>query len=201
MIVGTTYKFRIVARNAINTSLFSETGSALAASAPAMPAKPTKKSANSSEIVIQWTAPDSRGSIVTNYEVYWDAGSGATPRTLLTTTTNVVFEASTTFAVSDLNDGETYKFAIRAINNIGASQYSSTTLLAAATIPSIPDTPTVTTASSASITIEWTEPASGGASITNYHVYEAEGENPSDIDFVFVADTFSVQSYSKVSSV
>lgn len=32
---GTTYKFRIVARNSINTSPFSETGSALAASAPA----------------------------------------------------------------------------------------------------------------------------------------------------------------------
>ena len=32
---GTTYKFRIVARNSINTSPFSDTGSALAASTPA----------------------------------------------------------------------------------------------------------------------------------------------------------------------
>ena len=88
---------------------------------------------------------------MTNYEVYWDAGTGATPRTLLTTTTNTVFEASTTFAVSDLDDGDTYRFAIRALNTIGSSQYSPTALIIAATVPDQPATPTITTASSASV--------------------------------------------------
>ena len=72
MTQGVTYKVRIVATNAIGDSLFSETGSALAASSPAQPDAPTKLSADTTEIVIQWQAPDDRGSIVTNYKVFWD---------------------------------------------------------------------------------------------------------------------------------
>lgn len=150
---------------------------------------------------MQWTSPDDRGSIVTNYEVYWDNGTGATPRTLLTTTTNSVFEASTTFAVADLEDGKTYRFAIRAINAIGASQYSPTALIIAATVPEQPTTPTIATASSASVQIEWTAAGSGGSPITSYYVYEAEGENPTEADFEFVADTGTLRSYSKNSQV
>ena len=85
------------------------------------------------------------------YEVYWDSGTGASPRTLLTTTSNSVFEASTTFATADLTDGNSYQFSIKAINSIGPSQYSASTLIIAATVPAKPSVPTVTTASSASV--------------------------------------------------
>ena len=52
-------------------------------------------------------------------------------------------------------------------------------------------------ASSASVQIEWIEPASGGSSITNYHVYEASGPSPLETDFEFVSDTGTERSYSK----
>ena len=96
-------------------------------------------------------APDDRGQIVNTYEVYWDSGTGASPRTLLTTTSNSVFEASTTFGTADLIDGNAYQFAIKAINSIGSSQYSASVLIIAATVPGKPSAPTVTTASSASV--------------------------------------------------
>ena len=133
--------------------------------------------------------------------MYWDSGTGTSPRSLLTTTSNSVFEASTTFATADLTDGNPYQFAIKAINSLGPSQYSSTTLIIAATVPAKPATPTVTTASSASVQIEWSEPATGGSSITNYQVYEAAGLNPSESDFELVINTGTARTYTKSSSV
>jgi hypothetical protein len=91
--------------------------------------------------------------------------------------------------VADLTDGATYQFSVVAENSIDASQYSDTVSIIAATVPETPAQPTVVTASSASITIEWDEPGSGGTAIKNYHVYEAVGSNPSSSDFAFLADT------------
>ena len=105
---GTTYKFRIVARNQIGTSPQSPTGSDLAASVPAQVSSPSKVTADTTSIVVAWTSVDDRGSAVLNYEVYWDAGSGVTPRTLLTTTSNDVRQASSTLAEQDLIDGRAY---------------------------------------------------------------------------------------------
>ena len=136
-----------------------------------------------------------------NYEVLWDSGNGGNPRTPLTTTSNTVFEASTTHATADLTDGSTYRFAVRAVNSIGESLYSDTLSVIAATVPGTPSTPSIVSASSASLQIEWDEPASGGTVITNYHVYEAEGEAPASIDFTFVSDTGLTRSYTKSISV
>ena len=49
---GTVYKFRITAHNSIGHSPSSETGSALAASVPAQPSAVTKKSADTTAIVV-----------------------------------------------------------------------------------------------------------------------------------------------------
>ena len=68
-------------------------------------------------------------------------------------------------------------------------------------MPAKPDAPTVTTASSASIQIQWTEPASGGSTITNYLVFEAAGEEPSDSDFEFVLSTGTTRTHTKSSGV
>ena len=123
----------------------------MAASSPAKPNTPTKKSADTTSIVIEWAAPDSRGAEITNYEVHWDLGNGGDPRTPLTTTSGTVFEASTTLASSDLTDGHTYRFAVLAVNNEGDSLYSDTLSVIAGTVPGTPSAPTIISASSASI--------------------------------------------------
>lgn len=86
-------------------------------------------------------------------------------------------------------DGETYSFAVRAQNSLGFSLYSDTVSLIAATVPLDIVTPTVVTAGSASIQIEWDAPDNGGSPITNYYVYIAVGTSPSAADFLYHADT------------
>jgi len=118
---GINYKFKILAENSVGPSGESPIGSALAASEPAKPSAPIKLSADTTSITVQWIVTDSRGSEISNYHVYWDAGAGGDPRTLLTTTSNSVFTASTTLAIPDLTDGATYKFAVIAENALGNS--------------------------------------------------------------------------------
>ena len=146
-------------------------------------------------------SPDARGSPITNYDVYWDEGAGGDPRTLLTTTVSTSFSASTTQKIADLTDGQTYKFSLIARNAIGSSAYADTAAIIAATVPDIPATPTILAANSASIEIQWAEPASGGTSITNYEVYIAVGATPSSGEFSFVADTALTRTYTKFESV
>jgi len=81
---------------------------------PAQPSPPTRVSADTTQITIAWVAADGRGLAITLYEVYWDAGLGGSPNTLLVSTASDVLTASTTAKLADLNDGSTYNFAIRA---------------------------------------------------------------------------------------
>lgn len=182
---GLTYQFKITATNGRGTSLQSPVGAALAASAPAQPAAPTLLSQDSTQITITWVAPDSRGLPIVNFEVNWDAGLGGQPRTVISTVGNNVFYASTSLQPQTLIGGANYIFAIRAINSLGFSPYGSSATFMAAAVPAQPGTPTVSSASSASISIQWTQPANGGTPITNYFVYVAVGPTVSDGSFQF----------------
>jgi titin len=77
--------------------------------------------------------------------------------------------------VADLEDGKNYKFSVRALNAEGYGSYSPAVTIMAATTPGKPETPTILSASSASISIQWLQPTSGGSPITNYNVYVAVG--------------------------
>ena len=131
-----------------------------------------------------WSEPDDRGLPITNYELNWDAGLGGTPRTILALLGNNVFSASTSITTADLTDGANFMFSVRAKNALGFGAYSSSVTLMAASVPGKPVTPTIRSASSASISIQWTQPSSGGSPITNYYVYVAVGSAVSDSDYV-----------------
>jgi len=95
-------------------------------------------SADRTQITVSWTEPNNRGSNIANYKIYWDAGAGGLPRTLLTTTANTVFNASTNLLFQDLVDGGSYQFAVVALNAIGASDFSNASTFIAATVPFAP---------------------------------------------------------------
>ena len=59
----------------------------------------------------------------------------------------------------------------------------------AASVPGKPDTPTILSASSASISIQWTQPTSGGSPVTSYNVYVAAGSAVVEGDYALVSDT------------
>lgn len=119
----------------------------------------------------------------------WDTGLGGIPRSVIATLDSNVFSVSTTEVMPDLVDGANYLFAVRAENSIGWGSYSASTTLMAASKPGKPNAPTVIQASSASITIQWVQPTTGGSPITNYYVYMAEGPTIVDANFEQVADT------------
>lgn len=79
--------------------------------------------------------------------------------------------------------GANYIFAIRAINSLGFSPYGQSATFMAAGVPAQPATPTVISASSAAISIQWTQPDNAGTPITNYFVYVAVGASVSDGSF------------------
>ena len=90
---------------------------------------------------------------IINFEVNWDGGNGGQPRTVITTVGNNVFYASTSLQPQQLISGANYIFAIRAINSLGPSPYGASATFMAAAVPVAPGTPTVSSASSASISI------------------------------------------------
>lgn len=83
IIGGRTYSFTAVAVNAVDQSSQSEPLLVIAARVPTTPAAPTKKSADSTQITIEWVQPDTRGSDITQYHVYWNSGGTSETYTLL----------------------------------------------------------------------------------------------------------------------
>lgn len=68
---GTTYQFKIAARNAVGLSTLSSALSVLAASVPATPAAPTTVvDGGSTNVVISWSLPSNGGSAITSYKIY-----------------------------------------------------------------------------------------------------------------------------------
>ena len=89
MSAGTTYEFKIVARNEVGPSTQSGSIAIKAAQAPTAPDAPTKASADKSSIQITWAAPaDDGSSEITGYEIYWDNNSGVIDTSVPLTTTN-----------------------------------------------------------------------------------------------------------------
>ena len=74
---GDIYNFRIIAENVVGQSEASGTFSAMAAVLPDAPDAPTRKTATTESVTIQWLAPaEDGGDPVDDYEVYWDQGLG-----------------------------------------------------------------------------------------------------------------------------
>jgi len=72
---GTTYKFKVQARNAAGLGTESTEFSIIAASTPGLPTTLTRDEVNTSQtqVAFTWTAPTSSGgSAVIDYTIMWD---------------------------------------------------------------------------------------------------------------------------------
>ena len=118
--IGSTYDFRVRARNVGGWSQYSDTSSLATASSPGAPTWGNFTTATRS-LTLRWTAPSSNGgSAVTGYEIEYrrgtsgswtdgpDPGANATSRT-----------------ISSLNPNTTYQFRIRAVNSVGSGTWSA----------------------------------------------------------------------------
>ena len=179
---GAEYRFYVQARNAAGYSTASNIITAIAASVPAAPAAPTTTN-DSTNVIIEWTAPDNGGSESTGYEVRILQSDGInysvettncdmSASTLLTCTIPVDALTSVPF---ELNYGDYVEAKVAAINAVGSSELSVRG--SGAFVYTIPDAPTglanvAEKTESNQVGLTWTEGVfNGGTPVTDYSVY------------------------------
>ena len=149
---GTSYDFRVRAVNGVGDGTFSDTVSATAADVPDAPGS-LSITHGDQELSLTWSAPATNGSPITTYEYRIDNGTIEDAGSNLNET------------ITGLINGTEYSIDVRAVNAIGPSAWSNAT----GTPKTIPDPPAPTaTAGTGQITVTWTAPSDGGATITRY---------------------------------
>jgi fibronectin type 3 domain-containing protein len=116
-------------------------------------------------VSLAWSAPSSNGGgTITGYNVYRGTTSGG--KTLLASVGNV--DAYTDTAAVN---GQTYYYAVSAVNAVGEGDRSNERSATPATVPGPPSLITAK-AGNGGVALSWNAPASnGGAAITAYKIY------------------------------
>jgi trimeric autotransporter adhesin len=170
---GDSYSFTVTATNGVGTGASSGTSNAVTpATVPGVPVIGTATAGDASATV-NWTAPASNGSPITNYDIttYVDGTPEAT----------VTVGSVTSDIVSGLTNGTAYTFAVSAINAVGEGLLSSNSN--SVTPDTVPGVPVIGTAiaGDAGATVTWTAPVSdGGSAITGYSVTAADSTTPAN---------------------
>ncbi|CAN2158799.1 Listeria/Bacterioides repeat [Candidatus Nanopelagicaceae bacterium] len=161
---GSSYEFRVTAKNLIGNSLASFT-SPVVGTLPAAPSI-SGVTAGNKQVTVTWNAPTHLGSgtlsgdeyIVTAYDSQGNEAGTCEPTS-----------GQRTCVVTGLSNGSTYTFKVEAITTVGSSDQSSAS--AAATPSTTPSAPAevVAVTSGSNMTVTFTAPAdNGGAAITSY---------------------------------
>jgi hypothetical protein len=113
--------------------------------------------------VVSWTAltttAETGDSAITEYNLYWDSGTG-------TVTTSLYAGTGTTYTVTGLSAGTNYIFKVRAKNIYGYGSFSSdVTFTTSTTVPGTMSELTTAYNPHPIIDISWTAPSNGGAAI------------------------------------
>ena len=136
--------------------------------APDTPEKPTVTPTTNTagSLDVMWEAPMANNSPILYYEVQHkatEATDWVVPNTRVLSGTRHTF--------SGLTDGMSYDFRVRAINAVGMSDYSATTMgtpMASEAVPAAPAAPTITASARGSLTVMWAAPADNGSAIIDY---------------------------------
>ena len=173
---GSTYFYRVSARNAIGVGPASNIASAttLAAGVPAAPTI-TNVTAGTNEVTVVWSAPPSGGgSAITAYDlrhIRSDTPSKVDANWLVV---QDVWTGSgaRSYVLAGLDDGTRYDVQVRAVNAAGDGPWSATlTGTTAAAVPAAPTQLTTRANGQILIYLSWTAPTNdGGAVITGYRI-------------------------------
>ena len=173
---GTPYYFRVYAINSVGMGLPSNASSPV--TPRTSPTAPTISRIDTSNalLTVYFSPGDDGGNPITSYQYSTDGGASWQTRTVGSTSSPLVISALSTNGTSALANGTTYSVQIRAVNSAGAGNASLTTTATPITVPTAPLS-VVATPGNASISLNWSAPASnGGATITDYEVeYSSTG--------------------------
>jgi fibronectin type 3 domain-containing protein len=182
---GTTYYFWVTAVNGVGDGPASNEVPAIPATVPGAPTGLTATPGNS-QVTLSWTAPASNGgSQVTGYDLY--AGTTAD----LSGNTPIARVTGTAVTVTNLTNGTRYYFWVTAVNGVGDGPASNEVPAIPATVPGAPTGLTATPGNS-QVTLSWAAPASGGAAISGYLIFEGTrpgGENHAPVNGSLVTAT------------
>lgn len=170
-----------MAKNIIGYSAPSSHIEMMPATTPGSPNTPILTSRSSTSIQISWTFTESLngGTPVTDYKVYWDAGTSGNSE--VASESNGLWGTFTTLT-GTVSAGTTYNFWVVALNYIGSGTASQKLSVTASQVPDAPAAPTIT-ASYNSIQVSWIAPNNQGSPITYYTVFMDSDGNDSD-DYV-----------------
>lgn len=128
---------------------------------PLVPTDVTALSGENSKTTVSWTTPGDGGSPITGFEV--ERADNLEIRTT----------AATTVDWAGLTNGDSYEFRVRACNDRGCGDWSSSATAEPYTTPGTVAKPSVTSQNNA-IRLAWAAPADGGSAIVRYEVTGAK---------------------------
>ncbi|MGI9257061.1 MAG: fibronectin type III domain-containing protein, partial [Salinispira sp.] len=130
---------------------------------PGTMAAPTLEVGNE-QLIAAWTAPNNGGSPITAYELQYRTGDEAWTEITSGIGTN------TDHSITGLTKAAEYDVQVRAVNAIGAGDWSES-----ATVPDAPDAPTLYAGTGRLVAL-WTAPEDdGGSPITGYELQYRTG--------------------------
>jgi hypothetical protein len=171
------YKFYVIAKNIVGKSVPSTTVEIYAAVVPNPPQNVKRVTGTNTQnsINLQWTAGYNGGSQITGYQVWWNQGVENGPITDMKVLINDAATLNT--LISALTPGMMYGFAVKAINVVGVSEFSTTVYIMAATVADAPSVPVLISQSETKIDLSWTPAVNtGGTPLTLYKVYWSQNE-------------------------
>jgi titin len=180
VVPGLTYYYKVAAVNSVGTSPNSNeaVGTAPAPSAPTAPVGLTAF-AGQGEIILNWSAPATVGTGITEYRIYRGTTAGGEGTTPIASVTGTIL----TYTDAIILSGGSYTYVVKAVNSAGAGPASNEVAVTAQTVEGIPSPPTFLTAAPGNgyVLLNWTAPSNvGGSVITGYKVYRgasASGES------------------------
>lgn len=174
---GTQYTITVAAKNAAGWS--NESSTAIATTLATIPAAPTNlksSSVTSSSISLNWNTPlRDGGAPVTEYQIVY-AVSGSSVHVVLTGS------SSPSFLLVGLHFATYYIITVAAVNSAGISQQSTAVwITTSSTIPTAPQSVSVSSFTSTEVSLSWEAPISdGGSSIENYRLTYSTSGHPSE---------------------
>ena len=166
---GTEYVFEVRAVNATGEGAAGISEPVTPATTPDAPE--VAAAATSEQVVLSWTAGDNGGSPITAWHLRIDDGEWND------LTDAGVNSDSTSFTVTDLENGTAYTIELRAINDVGDGL--------AASVESTPGAPpaapeVAAAAGDGAVVLSWTAGDDGGSPVTAWHLRIDDGE-PMDL--------------------
>jgi hypothetical protein len=163
---GLSYEFRVRARNANGSSLWSDPVSATPMTVPGAPTLATATPGNQS-VALTWAAPLSDGGeSIDDYVVQWSTGACASWTTFADGVSTNLFAT-----VTGLTNGTSYCFQVLAVNAVGTGASSNILSATPINVITVPGTPVLTVvAADEHVHVSWTQPPNGGAPIDGYEL-------------------------------